>query len=176
MGTMPTVTAGRDAWPWTTLEDTAGAALVMLSDHIGLDLWMLTRLDGPRQTAIAVYPNGHIRPGMSLPWSDSFCRRMVAGEAPQVASVVSAVPAYAELRRGLSRLGVEPLSMPGAYIGVPIRWRDGTLYGTLCGFARRAQPSTLRRHLPLVQFGGQVIATALQNSSTLVASGERGSL
>ncbi len=149
-----------DARPWTDLEDVASEVLSMLVEHVGLDLWMVTQVDGPRQTTIAVHPSGQIRPGMSLPWSATFCRRMVAGEAPQVASVVSAVPPYAELRGELGRLG---LGLPGAYIGVPIRRSDGSLFGTLCGFAMRAQPPTLRRHLRLVQFGGTVIATAIEN-------------
>ncbi len=152
--------ATQDARPWTDPDDVAGDVLSMLAEHVGLDLWMLTHVEGPRQTALAVHPSGAIQPGMSLPWSATFCRRMVAGEAPQVASVVSAVPPYAELRGELGRLG---LGLPGAYIGVPIRRGDGSLYGTLCGFAMRAQPPTLRRHLRLVQFGGTVIATAIEN-------------
>jgi len=73
---------------------------------------------------------------------------------------VSAVPPYAELRGELTRLG---LGLPGAYIGVPVRRADGTLFGTLCGFGMRAQPSSLRRHLRLVQFGGRVIATVIDH-------------
>lgn len=169
METTPPVTAGQDSWPWVGLDDTAGAVLAMLAEHVGLDLWMLTHLDGAHQTAIAVHPRGPLHPGMSLPWTATFCRRMVAGEAPQVASVVSAVPAYAELRPALTRLGVGLVGMPGAYIGVPIRMHDGALYGTLCGFARRAQPLTLRRHLRLVQFGGQVLATALESETSRTA-------
>ncbi len=148
------------AQPWTDAEHVARDALRMLAEHVGLDQWMLTHVDGLRQTAVAVYPTGPIRLGMHLPWTTTFCRRMVAGEAPQVASVVSAVPPYAELRTGLNRLG---LGLPGAYIGVPIRLGDGLLYGTLCGLAIRAQPSTLRRHLRLVEFAATAIATAIEH-------------
>lgn len=167
MHTVTGIAAGQDSRPWLGLDDTASAVLAMLSEHVGLDVWMLTHLDGQRQTAISVYPRGQVRAGMSLPWSSTFCSRMVAGEGPQVASVVSAVPAYAELRADLTRLGLGPLGMPGAYIGVPIRRRDDTLYGTLCGFAARAQPPALRRHLRLVQFGAQVLATALDSDAAL---------
>lgn len=157
---------GHTARPWESLDDSAGSVLAMLSEHIGLDLWMLTRLADDYQTAISVYPErGPIQPGLSLPSSATFCHRMVQGRGPQVASVVSAVPAYAELRSELIRLGLGVFSVPGAYIGVPIRMLDGSLYGTLCGFAQRAQPPTLRRHLRLVQFGGCVLATALQGES-----------
>lgn len=159
-----TVAAGvRDALPWAGPEHAASAVLTMLSQHVGLDLWMLTRVDGPQQTAVAVYPKAVILPGMYLPWASTFCRKMVAGEAPQVAPVVSAVPPYAELRGPLSRLGLGAIGMPGAYIGVPLRLGDGSLYGTVCGFGMRAQPATLRRQLWLVEFGATAIATAIEN-------------
>lgn len=156
-----TVLAGQDSRPWFSLQDTTGSVLSMLAEHVGLDVWMLTHVEDGYQTAVSVYPEGAVPLGLSLPWSATFCRRMVAGEAPQVASVVSAVPQYAELRPELARLGFGPLGIPGAYVGVPIRLGDGSLYGTLCGFADRAQPPTLRRHLRLVQFGGRVLATSL---------------
>ena len=38
--------------------------------------------------------------GASLPWEDSFCRLMVAGEAPRAATVLAAVPEYASRRLG----------------------------------------------------------------------------
>ena len=160
MGAVTVASSVHAAQPWTDAGEVASDVLRMLAEHVGLDLWMLTQVDGTRQTAVAVYPGGQIRPGMCLPWTATFCRRMVAGEAPQVASVVSAVPPYAELRAELSRLG---LGLPGAYIAVPIRLGDGSLYGTLCGFAMRAQPATLRRHLWLVEFGGTAIATAIEH-------------
>jgi len=160
MGALTVAPGIQDSRPWAQLTDVADDVLGMLAEQVGLDLWMLTHVEVPRQTTIAVHPHGQIRPGMTLPWSSTFCRRMVNGEAPQVASVVSAVPPYAELRGELTRLG---LGLPGAYIGVPVRRADGTLFGTLCGFGMRAQPSSLRRYLRLVQFGGRVIATVIDH-------------
>lgn len=151
-----------DVRPWEDVEQTSHDVLTMLRENVGLDVWMLNRLDGDVYTTVAVVPDNIARPGMSLPWSATFCRLMVAGEAPQVASVVSAVPEYVVLREELTRLGLERMGMPGAYVGVPIRRADQTLYGTLCGYSRRAQSGSLRRHLGLVRFGGQVLATALE--------------
>ncbi|WP_127784039.1 GAF domain-containing protein [Rhodococcus sp. X156] len=154
--------AAVDVRPWENVTETATDVLTMLRENVGLDVWMLNRLDGDIHTTVAVYPEGLVRPGMSLPWGATFCRVMVAGEAPQVASVVSAVPEYVVLREELTRLGLERMGMPGAYVGVPVRRADQTLYGTLCGYARRAQSPNLRRQLGLVRFGGQVLATALE--------------
>ena len=53
---------------------------------------------------------------------------MIEGNAPRLATVTAAVPAYASRSIG-------PLAHVHAYMGVPLIREDGTVFGTLCGFA-----------------------------------------
>ena len=74
---------------------------------------MVTRLVGDRQVVLCARPREAMPPGASLPWAESFCRQMVSGRAPRVATVTAAVPEYASrtLPNGLT---------VAAYIGVPL--------------------------------------------------------
>jgi diguanylate cyclase len=140
--------------PFPGFLSAAQGAVEFLHERIGLDLWLVTEVQDNRQVAVVAHPNQMVLPGMSLPWAEGFCSRMVAGQGPRVASVTAAVPAYAGLALG-------PAQRVAAYLGVPLLRSDGTLYGTLCGFALRAQPVTLGRHLPLVEHMARMLGTVL---------------
>jgi EAL domain-containing protein (putative c-di-GMP-specific phosphodiesterase class I) len=64
---------------------------------------------------------------------ETYCRRIVAGEMPELMPDVSAVPA-AQALAVTQKLGI------GAYIGVPIYEADGALYGTFSCFRSAREP------------------------------------
>jgi EAL domain-containing protein (putative c-di-GMP-specific phosphodiesterase class I) len=64
---------------------------------------------------------------------ETYCRRIVAGEMPELMPDVSAVPAA-------QALAVTHKLRIGAYIGVPIYEADGTLYGTFSCFRSAREP------------------------------------
>jgi GAF domain-containing protein len=115
---------------------------------------MVTRVVGDCQIVLSSYPDGSVRPGANLPWEESFCRQMIEGNAPRVATVTAAIPAYAALTKGLGH-------EVAAYIGVPLVTRDGQLFGTLCGVAFRAKPLSAARELPLVEMMARMLSTLL---------------
>src|SRR3954453_12358910 len=82
--------------------------------------------------------------GSSHLWSDSLCRHMVTGATPQFAPDAMAVPEYAAAG------AAQDLSI-GAYVGVPIRNADGTLYGTICGLDPERAPEHLAEPEPLLR-------------------------
>jgi GAF domain-containing protein len=143
-----------DVAPWPAWGAAAGGALEFLHEHMGWDVWMVTRVVGDCQIVLSSYPDGSVRPGANLPWGESFCRQMVEGNAPRVATVTAAVPAYAALTRGLGH-------EVAAYIGVPLVMGDGQLFGTLCGVAFRAKPLSAARELPLVEMLARMLSTLL---------------
>lgn len=126
--------------------DEASAIVVdFLKEHIPLGYWAVTRYDGYRQLYLEVRDDVYgAGPGGSHPWSGSFCVRMVAGEGPRVAPDVSAVSAYADVPVG-DQLDI------GAYVGIPITYGDGTLFGTLCGLDPQSQADDFAAHEPLLQ-------------------------
>jgi len=134
---------------------TAGrSALTFLHRTVGLDVWMLTQVVGDQQVILHAHPATDIPPGTAVPWDRSFCRKMVTGEAPRVATVAAAVPAYRDVMVGADQ-------RVAAYFGVPLVTRAGTLFGTVCGVSSRAQPLSLTRHLPVVEFTARMLSSLL---------------
>jgi GAF domain-containing protein len=143
-----------DVTPWRDWTSAADAALQFLHEYVGWDVWIVTRVEGDRQLVLRAHPTAVVRPGTEVLWESSFCRQMLAGNAPRVATVTAAVPAYAGRATG-------PLRGIAAYVGVPLVGADGELFGTLCGLASRAQPRSAARDLPLVELVARMLSTLL---------------
>lgn len=143
-----------DVAPWRDWPSAAEGVLRFLSEHVTWDVWMITRVEGEQQIVLACHPEGTVRPGARLPWAESFCRAMVEGIAPRIATVTAAVPEYASRTRGLGK-------DVAAYIGVPLVHPDPELFGTVCGFAFRAKPLSATRDLPLVELAARMLSTLL---------------
>jgi hypothetical protein len=131
-------TAIGDVAPWPDFAAAASGALEFLHEHLSWDIWMITRVAGDRQIVLCACPGTPVRPGSQLPWQESFCRAMVEGRAPRVATVTAAVPEYA-----------------------PLVTADGQLFGTLCGVAFRAKPLSAARDLPVVETLARMLSTLL---------------
>jgi putative nucleotidyltransferase with HDIG domain len=83
---------------------------------------------------------GGVRPGFTLAREYSWCHEMAAGEAPQLVPDADGLPQAA---------GHPFVKVTGirAYAGVPVRRRDGSLYGSLCCLSRLPQPQLDERDL-----------------------------
>ena len=140
--------------PWRDWPTAASGALEYLYTHSTWDAWMVTRVVEDRQVILCAQPATAVPPGASLAWADSFCRPMVRGTAPRVATVTAAVPEYASrtLPNGMS---------VAAYIGVPVVGPDGELFGTVCGVGSRARPLSVTRDLPLVELVARMLSSLL---------------
>ena len=84
-----------DVAPWRSWSSTADAALEFLHAYLGWDVWLVTRVEGGRWIVLHAHPSTVVRPGTTLDWESSFCRQMISGDAPRLATVTAAVPAYA---------------------------------------------------------------------------------
>jgi GAF domain-containing protein len=146
-----------DVAPWRDWCSAAEGSLRFLHRHVGWDLWMVTQVVDERQVVLLAEPPDAVPPGTTLPWADSFCRQMIEGNAPRLATVTAAVPAYASRAAG-------PLQGIAAYAGIPLVTPDLRLFGTLCGVAYRARPRSAAREL-------EVVETAARMLSTLMAAG-----
>ncbi|HEU0132009.1 MAG TPA: sensor domain-containing diguanylate cyclase [Mycobacteriales bacterium] len=122
----------------------SASTLRLLHQQLGLDLWMVTRIDADDLVVLDCLDYAYrLRPGDVLPWSASLDWRMVNGQGPRVAPRIADVPAYATA--GLTQV------MPvGAYVGVPLLI-DGHVFGTLSGLDPLPRDDTLVAALPLVE-------------------------
>jgi GAF domain-containing protein len=132
----------------------AEGVLRFLHGYLGWDVWVVTRVQGDRQILLRAFPEGAVRPGTELPWAESFCRQMIHGNAPRVATVTAAVPEYASRASGSIR-------DIAAYVGVPLIAADLELFGTLCGISFRAKPRSAARDLPVVETAARLLSTLL---------------
>lgn len=143
-----------DVAPWPDWCAAAEGSLRFLAQHVGWDVWMVTQVVEDRQVVLLAHPPGAVRTGIELPWEKSFCRQMIEGNAPRLATVTAAVPAYASQTTGALR-------DVAAYVGVPLVRADGTLFGTLCGVAFRAKPRSAARDLRVVEAAARLLSTLM---------------
>jgi GAF domain-containing protein len=143
-----------DVAPFEDWAAAARGALAFLYKNVGLDVWMLTKLEADDQIVLYAHPREVVPSGAAVPWDRSFCRKMVAGAGPRVSTVTAATPAYANMLTGHAE-------RVAAYIGVPLVTREGAVFGTLCGVSSRAQPRSLARSLPLVEMTARMLSTLL---------------
>jgi len=142
-----------DVAPWRDWCSAAEGALRFLHRHVGWDLWLVTTVVDGHQVVLLADPPDAVPPGTVMPWADSFCRQMVEGNAPRLATVTAAVPAYAARAVG-------PLQSVAAYIGIPLV-RGDELFGTLCGLAHRAKPRSAARELEVVEAAARMLSTLM---------------
>jgi GAF domain-containing protein len=143
-----------DVAPWRDWCSAAEGALRFLHRHVGWDLWLVTTVVEEHQVVLLAEPREAVLPGTVLPWADSFCRQMVEGNAPRLATVTAAVPAYASRTAG-------PLQGVAAYLGIPLVTGDMELFGTLCGVAYRAKPRSAARDLEVVEAAARLLSTLM---------------
>ncbi len=132
-------------------------ALAAAREHLGMDVAYVAELAGDEQVYRAVEGDVSfgIEPGASLPLDRSYCERLLAGELP---SLVGDTRADARTR---------PLPLTsdhgvGAYVGVPLEFSDGRLYGTLCCLSHAPEPRLGERDVRFLRVLARLIADQLE--------------
>ncbi len=143
--------------PFADFHVSAQEVLQYLHGRFGFALWMVTRTSGDDWIVLQAEDHGYnVQPGDVFKWSDSFCSRMVEGLGPCIAPHSNEVPEYASAPIGQQ----VPI---GAYIGVPLVNRDGTLFGTLCAIDPAPQSQDLVNALPKIELLSRMLGTVLAN-------------
>ncbi|BFM38103.1 sensor domain-containing diguanylate cyclase [Synechocystis sp. LKSZ1] len=143
---------------FSDFESAAQAVLAFLHQRLGLSLWMLTRTEGEDWIVLQAQDQGYgVKAGDVFRWRDSFCSQMVAGRGPRIAADSNQVSVYANA----------PIAQQvaiGAYVGVPLTYKDGRLFGTLCAIDPQPQTETLAAELPLVELLARLLSSLLSFS------------
>jgi signal transduction histidine kinase len=106
-----------------------------------------------------------IEHGGALALPDTVCQRVVDGDAPQLIPDARAEPSVNDL------LAVRSGGV-GAYVGVPIRFSDGSLYGTLCAVGPAANPALEQRDVDFLRVLAMMTGAYLEREE-VVARTER---
>lgn len=103
-------------------------------------------------------PFSPVRVGGSDPVEETYCQRILDGRLPELLESVV--------------LNQEALSLPitadlgiGVYLGVPIRFSDGSLYGTFCCFSARTAELLNDHHLTTLRLFANFVARVLERQS-----------
>lgn len=140
---------------FSDFDSAAQAALTYLHQRMGFSLWMITRTEVDNWIVLQAKDSGYgVKRGDVFHWPDSFCSRMVRGEGPHIAPQSDLVEAYRNAPIG-QQVDI------GAYVGVPITYGNGSLFGTLCAIDPEVQPDSLVDELPLVELIAQLLSTVL---------------
>ena len=139
-----------------SFDEAAVSVLAYLREHVPLGFWSVTRVENGRQTYLYLDADNTygLSQGGSHPWDDSVCRRMIAGDGPQIAPVVADVAPYRDAPI-VSRVEI------GAYAGAPIIEPDGSLFGVICGLDRVPQPGALRANTDLLSLLSSLLGVVL---------------
>src|SRR6476661_274750 len=101
--------------------------------------------------------------GAGIGLEATYCQRMVDGRLPSLVPDTTA-DAEAAAVPATAAAGVS------AYLGVPLRRRDGSLYGTFCCIAGAAQPAIGDEHVRLMEALAQLVGDQLDRLEAVGAA------
>jgi EAL domain-containing protein (putative c-di-GMP-specific phosphodiesterase class I) len=92
-----------------------------------------------------------VKPGDAIPLDQGYCQKVVDGRLPELIPDAQTYPPTADLpeTRGI------PI---GSHLSVPIRLRDGRLYGTFCCFSFMPDHSLTERDLQIMRVFADLVA------------------
>lgn len=141
--------------PFQGFQEAAQHVLQFLHSRLGFSLWMVTRTEGDDWIVLIAKDDHYgMEKGTVLRWSESFCARMVRGLGPQIAPRSAEISAYATAPIGRQ----VPIA---AYIGIPLYWPDGRLFGTLCAIDPQPQPEIIQAELPLLYLQARLLSSLI---------------
>ena len=140
-----------------SLDSLISDALHAARINLGMEVAFVSEFKAGRRVfryVDAVAGQAAVQPGASHPLEESYCQRIVDGRLPEL---IGDTAHYEEARR----LAVTAQLSIGAYLGVPIRYGDGRLHGTLCCFSSRPDNTLNERDLHTVRFFAGFVGSVL---------------
>ena len=134
------------------------AALQVAREQLDMDVALVSEFTPGEEIfrRIAGDANGFgLSVGDSIPGGDSYCQRVLDGRIP---------PAIADARRDprLKVLDITDKASIGAYLGVPLTFSDGSVYGMLCCLSHEAHPFVRERDLKFIRILARMVADQLE--------------
>jgi len=143
-------------------EESELRVLVAAREHLTMDVAYCSRFDAGRQVVQRSYGDARslgLEAGTTFALKDTFCQRVIGDRLPNLitdalhdARVVDLVPVL------------------GSYVGVPVRFSDGRLYGTLCCASHGPAPWLRDRDIAFMRVLGRMLAHELERSEVLRAA------
>ena len=138
--------------------ETVERALAAAREELGMEVAFVSEFDRQQMVFRKLVGDGGSfgwREGESVPLDDTFCRLLAEGRLPNV------IPDATTDER-VNSLDVTGEARIGSYVGVPIRFSDGSLYGTLCALSHSPDPSLRERDARFVAVLARLVADQLE--------------
>lgn len=135
-------------------------ALAAVRSMLGMDVAYTCEIAGENLTIRAVDGDGasfHVTEGTTQDADLTYCGRMLRGRLPNVIADVRAEDRAASLP-------ITRTAGIGAFTTVPLRFADGTLYGTLCTASHQARPELGYRDLQALHVVARIVADQLERT------------
>ncbi|MFX0540564.1 sensor domain-containing phosphodiesterase [Roseovarius sp. S4756] len=128
-------------------DETIDAALAFVRVHLGMEVAYLSEFIGDNLLFRAVSAPGlenlaHV--GATMPLDQVYCRHILAGRLPELIPDTADQP----MCQGLALTHAIPIK---SHVSVPIRRRDGSVYGMFCCLSRMAKPDLTQRDLEVMR-------------------------
>jgi EAL domain-containing protein (putative c-di-GMP-specific phosphodiesterase class I) len=152
----------------TILREAAGGQLVervveLAQRHLDMDVAFIAAFRPGRHVYRAVAGDAAsfgLEVGKGPAADGTYCALMITGAIPNLIPDTSA----AERVRDLAVTSAGPV---GAYVGVPLRLPDGTLYGSFCCLSHRAQPGLTGRDVKFMTMLAELLEEELAEQTRL---------
>lgn len=99
-----------------------------------------------------------VQPNASDPLEETYCQRVLDGRLPEL------IPSTADNPEAMS-LPITAHLQIGNYLGVPIRFSDGEVYGTFCCFSARASNALNAHHLETLRLFANFVGKVMERHS-----------
>ena len=132
--------------------------MALARETLGMDVVFVSESAGDRMEFRTLEGDAEsfgLREGAGLPLGDTFCKQVVDGALPNV------VPDARNDAR-VSGLVVTREAGIGAYVGVPLRFSDGRIYGTLCCLSHSPEPHLQERDARFVGMLARLVADQIE--------------
>jgi GAF domain-containing protein len=138
--------------------DVVQQALTAARERLSMDAAYVATFDSQHQTIDAIVGDTEalgVGQDALIPIEQTYCRRMLDGEIPNVVPDTRAEPAIRDL------LATRTI---GAYVGVPVTLSDGRLHGTLCVASSEARPGLGDEELRFMQVLAGIIGARVDRA------------
>ncbi len=160
-----TVTA--DLTPPRAFDQACHMVVDYLAGALPMGAWAVTRVAGERQTVLVSDDHGYgLVPGVEGKWTMSICRTMVSGETPRVVPDTGSEPALCDVIAAAAEGGMAV----AAYVGTPILYPDGGLFGTVIGINEEPLDDGFVTHETLLDLLSSLLSSVLEADTNAVQS------
>ncbi len=141
-----------------TVADSIQRVLSSVRSYLSMDVAFVSEFTGPDRVfrnVDSARPDSPIKVGGVIPMAEGYCQHVVEGRLPELIPNTAMIAA--------ARVLPETRSIPiGSHLSVPIRLREGRVFGTFCCFSYHPNPALDRRDLELMRTFAQLVARQIE--------------